>query len=320
MALGLDLGNFSIKLASNNPYNFSSCLNSVILDHESNYILAIDQNNLGQFDRLGKTKKQQKCFEDSKILDFEAALFLLNMLITPLRKKMFWRLNTVVIAIGDNSELENMSLTNLFKSLNLGKITFVDRDYARARGLGLKIKENNTMISFDLGYQTSRLSIVNNLGIVTATNLDTSAENLINLISQHLLYEHRLEIANSTIEYEIINGNNKNLSLTGKDADTRLPKKLKINFSELQAILGNRLEIVANSINNFLKSQDSAINGDKIEYFLVGGIFANPYFSRELKKKLKYPFNVAKSPEKITALGCLKIARTSQIKFKNRFF
>lgn len=310
MIFGLDLGNFSLKLVSNQSDQFFNCLNSVIVDKEDNYIFEVDQNDLEQFDRLNKSKKEEKCFNNSRVRNFEGAQFLLKRLIKPLKSGVFWRFNTLVVAINPkNSELDNLSLSALCKDLRLGKVKLVNSDYARAQGLGLNLSEDSVIISLDLGLQTSRLSIVSNTGIIAVYDLEFNTEEIISTINQFLFYEYRLEIANSSIQHAIIDNKTKIVVLNGKDADTGLPKNIKLSLNKLLTTLNTKLENLAKNINNLLQAQGSNINNTKTSYYLVGGIFNNSHISKELGKQLKFPFRVAKYPERIMALGCLKIAK-----------
>jgi len=304
--INIDLGTENTKILSKDNEVILNEPSVVAISNNSRQILAAGAEAK---ELLGKTPKDVSVVHPIKngvISDFEAAVAMLKSFLGSSLKKSAIRPKATIYLPYGITDVEKRAIIEAV-SRSGGKSTHImESPLASAIDAGVPIYSATGNMIADLGGGRVCAAVISFGGIVSSVFTTSAGKKMDECILEYIKKEHRLAIGEKTAEFikiEIASAypdeNEKEMTVTGRDIDTGLPKKITISSSQVRdAISGVLLDII-DTIKKALENTPAELTKDLTEngIVLTGGLSRMPHIARFVEENIGIPARIAKDKE-----------------------
>lgn len=277
---------------------------------DNHRLLAIGNEALAMQGRLDSLAEIIFPFENSRILDQEAALVLLKELLKKAFGGLVFSPELMLTSTAKITPLSRRLLSQLFYDLGFTKVHLISAPLAAAIGAGVPVADSSGTFFLQMGAASLQLGIVA-LGSLLFFEESNFAGNRLDLeILEHLTWQENFVISLSGAEQlkkEIFSlvPSKKSLTLLGKSNTMANPLELKIKNDHLQAVADKfKLELELMSKALLDKIPPDLLNDALQKGLLLSGSLAKIQGLEDfLSAKLNLPVALLNEPDLLAVMG-----------------
>lgn len=313
-ALGIDLGTANTLVYVKNKGIILNEPSVVAVNTTTKQVIAIGHEAKAM---IGKTPPNiTVChpLKDGVIADFDMATALLKTILDRVFKDKgrLKKPNIVICAPSGATSIERLAIQDAARQCGAKEVFLIDEPVAAAIGAELPVNEPTASAIVDLGGGTTEVGIISLGGIVTTATAkiggDSINDDIIHylrkefnlLIGAKTAEEIKIEIGHAPIEHAVAQ-----MTVTGRDLVTGLPRSITIDSMQLQDCLSETFQAILELIRRTLESCPPELAGDIVErgIVLAGGTSLLQGLDEWLANELFIPVYRAQSPLEAVAIG-----------------
>lgn len=323
--IGIDLGTANTLVYSNTK--------GIILNEPT--VVAIDKKtgNVIEFGHeakkmIGKTPQSIEIVRPLKegvIADFDRTTELLKLIMQKAGKKLGTGLRKPTVAICTPSgatSVERRAIEDAAKQSGAKEVYLVEEPVAAAIGSDLPVHEPVASMIVDIGGGTTEVGIISFGGVVASNTTKAAGDHMNEAIIMHvrkaynvLIGEPTAEEIKHTIGHGLVPHEAEQMTVTGRDVVTGLPKSIQLSSTEIQEVLRESLETILETIRATLEVCPPELSGDIVDHgvVLTGGGALLKNIGDWLSTVIDVPVHIAPEPLHAVVIGT---GKTVMPKFK----
>ncbi|PKR76918.1 rod shape-determining protein [Halalkalibacillus sediminis] len=313
--IGIDLGTANLLIYSKNKGVVFNEPSVVAIDKNTRKVLAVGNEAK---EMIGKTPSNIisiRPLKDGVIADYEVTSQMLNEMLKKVSKKLGMSMrkpNVIICAPTGSTSVERRAIDNAVKEYGAKQVHIIEEPVAAAIGAGLPVDEPVSNVVVDIGGGTSEVAIISFGGVVSARSIRTGGDHMDLAIIQHVRKQYNVLIGERTAEnikmeigYALVDHDEEEMEIRGRDLVTGLPKTVALNSTEVQNALREPLESILEAVRSTLESCPPELSGDIVDHgiTLTGGGALLKGMKEWLSSEIDVPVHVAENPLECVAIG-----------------
>ncbi len=279
--INIDLGTTNTVITVKNSDVILYEPSVIAIDNNSRKILAAGSEAK---ELLGKTPKDVSVvspIKDGVISDFESAVSMLKVFMSSILKKSVIRPSATVYMPQGITDMEKLAILEAVSRSGGRGTHILEAPLAAAISAGIPIDSATGNMILDIGGGRSCAAVISFGGIVSSVSVASAGKKMDNCILEYIKKNHNTLIGEKTAEsIKIQIGSayptnpEKNLTVTGRDTKTGLPKDTLITSSEIREAISPVLLSIIDTIYKTLENTPAELIKDLTQngIIITGGV------------------------------------------------
>ncbi len=313
--IGIDLGTANILVYSKNKGIILNEPSVVAIDTENKNVLAV---GIEAKSMIGKTPGKivaVRPLKDGVIADFDVTTEMLKQVMKKASKKLGFSIrkpNVVVCTPSGATSVERRAIQDAVRGSGAKSVTLIEEPVAAAIGADLPVDEPVANVIVDIGGGTTEVAIISYGGVVSCNTIRIGGDQMDEDIIQYVRKRYNLLIGERTAEnvkievgHALIDHDEREMEIRGRDLVTGLPKTIALSSSEIQDALKESLLHILETIRATLENCPPELSGDIVDRGVIltgGGALLNG-LQDWLSKEIVVPVHLAPNPLESVAIG-----------------
>lgn len=310
--LGVDLGtsNIAIYLRGRGIVLREPCV--VAVSKERGEVLAVGEDARQMLGRTPANVIASRPLRDGVVADFTIAQKMLRYLFAKVCGRRLAKPLAVVSVPSDATNVERRAVLEAATMAGAKRAIPLEGCIAAAIGAGLPVMGAAGSMVVTIGGGVTDIAVISLGGIVVSDCLRLGGEKMDELLARHLKREHNLTIGERTAEEVKITigsawpvGEERVMSVRGRDLATGLPKTLEINSTEVRDAFAEALTPIVDRTRALLENTPPELAADIIDHgiTLAGGGALLRGLDQRIAHHTQVPVRVADDPMSCVAIG-----------------
>lgn len=325
--IGIDLGTANVLIYTKNKGIVLNEPSVVAVDTETKQVIAVGTEAKQMIGKTPRKVLPVRPLKDGVIADYDLTTAMLKAMLKKVSKRLglSMRKPTVVICIPSGSTaVERRAIHDAVKGYGAKYVHLIEEPIAAAIGAGLPVEDPVANVIVDIGGGTSEVAIISFGGVVTCHSIRMGGDRMDAEIIHYVRKQYNILIGERTAEqvkmeigYALIEHDELNMEVRGRDMVTGLPNTITLSSLEIQKALRETLEQILQTIRTTLENCPPELSGDIVDHgvTITGGGALLKGMQEWLSGELFVPVNLAPSPLESVAIGTgqsLKIIKKIQ--------
>ena len=240
----------------------------VAIDRESGAVLAYGLEARHMIGRTPENIVAVRPLEDGVISDYRTAERMLRYYLGKICRHKLMRPNVVICVPCGVSEVQKRAVTEAALRAGARRIQLIEEPVAAAIGAGVDISKPCGKMVVDIGGGTTDIAVLSLGGIVVHSSIKTAGNSFDRNIVRYIRKNHNMAIGERCAEEIKINigsvydGDNNIINVRGRNLLTGLPDTICINSGEIQPVLSESAEVIADGVRSVLERTPPELIGD----------------------------------------------------------
>ncbi|GIN74607.1 protein MreBH [Bacillus sp. J14TS2] len=313
--IGIDLGTANVLVYTKDKGIVLNEPSVVAINTQTKQVLAVGTEAKSMIGKTPGNIVAVRPLQDGVIADFDITSQLLKAIIKKAGKSLGFSLrkpDVVVCTPSGATSVERRAIQDAVRSCGAKNVHLIEEPVAAAIGAGLPVEEPIANVIVDIGGGTTEVAIISYGGVVTCHTIRVGGDLFDESIIQHIRKKYNLLIGEFSAEtikmeigYALVEHEEKNMDIRGRDLVTGLPKTVNLSSYEIQAALKESLLNILEAIRATLEESPAELSGDIVERGIIltgGGALLNG-IQEWLGKEIIVPVHLAPHPLESVAIG-----------------
>lgn len=224
----------------------------------------------------------------------------------------------VVIGIPSGvTEVERRAVQEAALDAGARTAFLIEEPMAAAIGAGLPVQESKGSMIIDIGGGTTEIAVISLGGIVVNRSIRVAGDEMDNAVISFARLKHSLLLGEQTAEEVkiaigsamMIDDQNKQTVVRGRDLESGLPKSLKLNATEVREALSNVVTQIVGGVKSVIEETPPEFIGDIMEQgiTLAGGGSQIRGLDKLIAQEVKMPVWRCEDPQTAVVRGAMKL-------------
>lgn len=323
--IGIDLGTANTLVYSNTKGIILNEPTVVAIDKKSGSIIAFGHEAKKMIGKTPQSIEIVRPLKEGVIADFDRTTELLKLIMQKAGKKLGTGLRKPSVAICTPSgatSVERRAIEDAAKQSGAKEVYLVEEPVAAAIGSDLPVHEPVASMIVDIGGGTTEVGIISFGGVVASNTTKAAGDHMNEAIIMHVRKEYNVLIGEPTAEeikhtigHGLVPHEAEQMTVTGRDVVTGLPKSIQLSSTEIQEVLRESLENILETIRATLEVCPPELSGDIVDHgvVLTGGGALLKHIGEWLSTVIDVPVHIAPEPLHAVVIGT---GKTVMPKFK----
>ncbi|MBO0993457.1 rod-share determining protein MreBH [Bacillus sp. SD088] len=313
--IGIDLGTANVLVYTKDKGIVLNEPSVVAINTQTKQVLAVGTEAKSMIGKTPGNIVAVRPLQDGVIADFDITSQLLKAIIKKAGRSLGFSLrkpDVVVCTPSGATSVERRAIQDAVRSCGAKNVHLIEEPVAAAIGAGLPVEEPIANVIVDIGGGTTEVAIISYGGVVTCHTIRVGGDLFDESIIQHIRKKYNLLIGEFSAEtikmeigYALVEHEEKNMDIRGRDLVTGLPKTVNLSSYEIQAALKESLLNILEAIRATLEESPAELSGDIVERGIIltgGGALLNG-IQEWLGKEIIVPVHLAPHPLESVAIG-----------------
>ncbi|WLR51198.1 rod-share determining protein MreBH [Bacillus tianshenii] len=313
--IGIDLGTANILVYSKNKGIVFNEPSVAAIDIKTNQVLAVGTEAKSMVGKTPSNIVAVRPLKDGVIADFDVTTDMLKQVMKKAGKRLGLSIrkpNVVVCTPCGSTSVERRAIHDAVKSFGAKNIHLIEEPVAAAIGADLPVDEPVANVVVDIGGGTTEVAIISFGGVVSAHSVRVGGDKLDENISQYvrkkynvLIGERTAELIKMEIGYALIEHEEVEMEIRGRNLVDGLPKTITLGSFEIQEAIKESLLSILETIRTTLEDCPPELSGDIVDRGVIlsgGGALLNGV-QEWLSNEIVVPVHIAPSPLESVAIG-----------------
>ena len=310
--IGIDLGTSTVTAFAEGKGIVVSEATAISYDSFSGDIIAIGNSAMAMTEKAPDSIVPVRPIKSGVISDFSATVEILKAVMEKVCRNQIFRPNVVVNAPSCVTSPDRKAIVEACCAGGAGKVTVLSEPVLSALGIGLSIEHPHGVMVIDLGAGTTDIAVITMGTVAYATSLKIAGDDMDESILQYVRREKEIDIGllsakkiKHTVGCAFRRSEEIEMSVTGKDHVSGMPKMFSISSNEVYEALKDHIKAILNGIQDVLEQTPPELYSDICNegITLTGGLSKLPGLDKVLSKNLGINVSKAADPEHSAAKG-----------------
>lgn len=310
--IGIDLGTSTVTAFAEGKGIVVSEATAISYDSFSGDIIAIGNSAMAMTEKAPDSIVPVRPIKSGVISDFSATVEILKAVMEKICRNQIFRPNVVVNAPSCVTSPDRKAIVEACCAGGAGKVTVLSEPVLSALGIGLSIEHPHGVMVIDLGAGTTDIAVITMGTVAYATSLKIAGDDMDESILQYVRREKEIDIGllsakkiKHTVGCAFRRSEEIEMSVTGKDHVSGMPKMFSISSNEVYEALKDHIRAILNGIQDVLEQTPPELYSDICNegITLTGGLSKLPGLDKVLSKNLGINVSKAADPEHSAAKG-----------------
>ncbi len=310
--IGIDLGTSTVTAFAEGKGIVVSEATAISYDSFSGDIIAIGNSAMAMTEKAPDSIVPVRPIKSGVISDFSATVEILKAVMEKVCRNQIFRPNVVVNAPSCVTSPDRKAIVEACCAGGAGKVTVLSEPVLSALGIGLSIEHPHGVMVIDLGAGTTDIAVITMGTVAYATSLKIAGDDMDESILQYVRREKEIDIGllsakriKHTVGCAFRRSEEIEMSVTGKDHVSGMPKMFSISSNEVYEALKDHIRAILNGIQDVLEQTPPELYSDICNegITLTGGLSKLPGLDKVLSKNLGINVSKAADPEHSAAKG-----------------
>lgn len=310
--IGIDLGTSTVTAFAEGKGIVVSEATAISYDSFSGDIIAIGNSAMAMTEKAPDSIVPVRPIKSGVISDFSATVEILKAVMEKVCRNQIFRPNVVVNAPSCVTSPDRKAIVEACCAGGAGKVTVLSEPVLSALGIGLSIEHPHGVMVIDLGAGTTDIAVITMGTVAYATSLKIAGDDMDESILQYIRREKEIDIGllsakkiKHTVGCAFRRSEEIEMSVTGKDHVSGMPKMFSISSNEVYEALKDHIRAILNGIQDVLEQTPPELYSDICNegITLTGGLSKLPGLDKVLSKNLGINVSKAADPEHSAAKG-----------------
>ena len=310
--IGIDLGTSTVTAFAEGKGIVVSEATAISYDSFSGDIIAIGNSAMAMTEKAPDSIVPVRPIKSGVISDFSATVEILKAVMEKVCRNQIFRPNVVVNAPSCVTSPDRKAIVEACCAGGAGKVTVLSEPVLSALGIGLSIEHPHGVMVIDLGAGTTDIAVITMGTVAYATSLKIAGDDMDESILQYVRREKDIDIGllsakkiKHTVGCAFRRSEEIEMSVTGKDHVSGMPKMFSISSNEVYEALKDHIRAILNGIQDVLEQTPPELYSDICNegITLTGGLSKLPGLDKVLSKNLGINVSKAADPEHSAAKG-----------------
>lgn len=311
--LGIDLGTAN-TLVYVKGQGIVLCEPSVVaIVKGTNQVLAVGSEAKNMLGRTPGNIVAIRPMKDGVIADFEVTEAMLRYFINKVHNRTRMVNPCIMICVPSGiTSVERRAVKDSALSAGARDVMLIEEPMAASIGAGLPVAEASGNMIVDIGGGTTEVAVISLSGLVVSRSIRIAGDELDEAIIQHIKKSYNLMIGERTAEMIKISigsamsvGDEKKITIKGRDLINGLPKNVEITSEEVRESLQEPVHQIIDAVKVALEETPPELASDIMEkgIMMAGGGALLRGLDKLLAQEVGLPVHVADDPLTCVALG-----------------
>ncbi len=311
--LGIDLGTAN-TLVYVKGQGIVLCEPSVVaIVKGTNQVLAVGSEAKNMLGRTPGNIVAIRPMKDGVIADFEVTEAMLRYFINKVHNRTRMVNPCIMICVPSGiTSVERRAVKDSALSAGARDVMLIEEPMAASIGAGLPVAEASGNMIVDIGGGTTEVAVISLSGLVVSKSIRVAGDELDEAIIQHIKKSYNLMIGERTSEMIKISigsamavGDEKKITIKGRDLINGLPKNVEITSEEIRDSLQEPVHQIVDAVKVALEETPPELASDIMErgIMMAGGGALLRGLDKLLSQEVGLPVHVADDPLTCVALG-----------------
>lgn len=310
--IGIDLGTSTVTAFAEGKGIVVSEATAISYDSFSGDIIALGNSAMAMTEKAPDSIVPVRPIKSGVISDFSATVEILRAVMEKVCRNQIFRPNVVVNAPSCVTSPDRKAIVEACCAGGAGKVTVLSEPVLSALGIGLSIEHPHGVMVIDLGAGTTDIAVITMGTVAYATSLKIAGDDMDESILQYVRREKEIDIGllsakkiKHTVGCAFRRSEEIEMSVTGKDHVSGMPKMFSISSNEVYEALKDHIKAILNGIQDVLEQTPPELYSDICNegITLTGGLSKLPGLDKVLSKNLGINVSKAADPEHSAAKG-----------------
>ncbi|MFC4355702.1 rod-share determining protein MreBH [Chryseomicrobium palamuruense] len=313
--IGIDLGTANTLVYSSSKGIILNEPTVVAIDKKSGTIIAFGHEAKKMIGKTPQSIEIVRPLKEGVIADFDRTTELLKLIMQKAGKKLGTGLRKPTVAICTPSgatSVERRAIEDAAKQSGAKEVYLVEEPVAAAIGSDLPVHEPVASMIVDIGGGTTEVGIISFGGVVASNTTKAAGDHMNEAIILHVRKEYNVLIGEPTAEdikhtigHGLVPHEAEQMTVTGRDVVTGLPKSIQLSSTEIQEVLRESLETILETIRATLEVCPPELSGDIVDHgvVLTGGGALLKQIGDWLSTVIDVPVHIAPEPLHAVVIG-----------------
>lgn len=313
--IGIDLGTANVLVYTKSKGIVLNEPSVVAINTDTKQVVAVGADAK---EMIGKTPANivaVRPLQDGVIADFDITSQMLKQVMKKAGKTLGFAIrkpNVVVCTPSGATSVERRAIQDAVRSCGAKNVHLIEEPVAAAIGADLPVEEPVANVIVDIGGGTTEVAIISYGGVVNCNTVRIGGDLLNDNIIQHVRKKYNLLIGERTAEnikieigYALVEHEEINMDIRGRDLLTGLPKTVTLSSLEIQGAIKESLLNILEAIRATLENCPAELSGDIVDHGVVlsgGGALLNG-IQEWLSNEIIVPVHIAPNPLESVAVG-----------------
>ena len=285
----------------------------VAIDKETHRILAVGDQAKRMVGRTPANIVAIRPLKDGVIADFEVTEKMLTYFIERVHRRRTFVYPRVMVGVPSGvTEVEKRAVIDASINAGAREAYVIEEPMAAAIGAGLPVSEPCGNMVVDIGGGTTEVAVISLGGIVTHKSIRIAGDEIDEAIINHVRRVYNLLIGERTAEWAktqigsaFPDGEERTMSIRGRDLVSGLPRSLELSSGEIREAISEPVYAIVEAVKATLESTPPELSADIMErgICLVGGGALLQGLDKLLAAETQMPVYVADDPLTCVAIG-----------------
>ena len=310
LGVGLGTSNIAIYMRGKGIVLREPCV--VAVSKESGEVLAVGEEARQMLGRTPANVVASRPLRDGVVADFTIAQKMLKHLFARVWGRRLARPMAVVSVPSDATSVERRAVLEATTMAGAKRAIPLEGCIAAAIGAGLPVMGATGSMVVTIGGGVTDIAVISLGGIVVSDCLRLGGEKMDELLMRHLKREHNLMIGERTAEEVKITigsawpgGEEREMSVRGRDMVTGLPKTVEVTSTEVREAFAEAITPIVDRVRILLENTPPELAADIIDHgiTLAGGGALLRGLDQRIAHLTQVPVRVADDPMSCVAVG-----------------
>lgn len=313
--MGIDLGTATTLVYLKGVGIVVSEPSVVAINRETKDILAVGDDAKRMLGRTPSNIIAIQPLRDGVIADFAITQDMIRYFIQKAhhKKTLFPFRPKIVIGVPSGiTEVERRAVIEAAEQAGASEVYLIEEPMAAAIGANIPVQEPTGYMIVDIGGGTTEVAIISLGGMVVSKSIRIAGNEMDEAIVQYIRKHYGLLIGDRTAEEIKIkigsaypSSSETVLEVKGRDANTGLPRILRISSDKIREALKEPVSFIIDVIKSTLEETPPELSSDIVDkgITMAGGGSLLTGLDRLISQETGLPVVVAENPTKCVALG-----------------
>jgi rod shape-determining protein MreB and related proteins len=313
--IGIDLGTANILVYSKTKGIALNEPSVVTIDTLTKKVVAVGTDAK---EMIGKTPEKIvaiRPLKDGVIADYDTTTEMLRHILRKASKVIGFSIrkpNVVVCTPAGATTVDRRAIQDAVRNAGAKKVHLIEEPVAAAIGAGLPVDEPVANVVVDIGGGSTEVAIISFGGVVACHTVKVGGDRLDDDIIQYVRKTYNVLIGERTAEnikiqigYALVEHEEMNMEVRGRDLVTGLPKTITLSSFEIRDAMKEALLHILEAIRATLEDSPAELSGDIVDRGVVltgGGSMLNG-MEEWLSKEIFVPVTLTPNPLESVAIG-----------------
>lgn len=313
--IGIDLGTANLLVYSRNKGIVFNEPSVAAINKDTGEVLAIGAEAKRMVGKTPENIQAIRPLKDGVISDYQVTTDMIGLVMKKLGKTLGGSIrkpNVVVCTPFGATSVEKRAIHDAVKQCGAKSVQLIEEPVAAAIGAEMPIDEPVASMIVDIGGGTTEAAIISFGGVVSCESIRVGGDQFDQDIIHYIRKKYKLLIGERTAEqikmeigYALVDHEELEMEVYGRDLVTGMPKTIMLSSKETQAAMRESLEHMLNTIRAALEVCPPELSGDIVErgIILTGGGALLKGMQEWLSQSVIVPVHVAPDPLASVAIG-----------------